>query len=715
MSQTRYCSTCGTLLAEGAAICGECGARYQASPYERRATDAPGAWSQAPRQRSRELSEDQAPPEEDGVELITRDSLEPKNPSATTLRSQEQYDQLMVTQPPMNQNAPGPGPSMPSGPGSPGPAPSAPPTAQEMERPLDGCSPAAPLKRFLAALVDAVIGSLVMVPLLIGLILVLTSEEIGLLPQILIGVGTALPAAYTVLIIWLSGAKGFSLGKLILGLRITRVSAGGPLGFLRALGRWVLYGLVPLIMALSIFIDPKKQLRGFHDRVVDSVVVDIKAGRNPMQPRPDDFERESAEHYLGAPSVAVSTHENLLAKPGAAWEGSSAPEASQPAAGGWADPQQGAPSPYAPPVSGSSASTGSAADAPGAAAPWGSVPGQDSAAPQQPAGGGWAPPPVDPVPSQQSSWDQPAPAPQQSWGQSDAEQQQPGGQPGADAQPQQSWGQPGAEQQSGWGQPDPAQQTWGQPSAEPQPPSWDASAPQQYGGPEQQGGQAPSWEQPIDQPPAASPQQPWQQQSAPEAPRTDDVQGWGPPPSEQPSAPSAPYGQAPEAPAPAAHDGAGAGTAGVPSDLTGDAWGADESGVDEQTRLTVADDSLGDLEQTRISAVKLPPVKKLRLVTDDGAERTVEKAVVLGRNPSAPGEEVLFVMKDDTRSVSKTHLRIDGTGDDVTVTDLGSTNGSTILREDGSRENLVPNSPTVLPTGAQVTLGDRTVSVEREQ
>ena len=72
-------------------------------------------------------------------------------------------------------------------------------------------------------------------------------------------------------------------------------------------------------------------------------------------------------------------------------------------------------------------------------------------------------------------------------------------------------------------------------------------------------------------------------------------------------------------------------------------------------------------------------------------------------------------MKDDTRSVSKTHLRIDGSGDEVLVTDLGSTNGSTLLREDGARENLVPNAPTVLPIGAQVTLGDRTLTVERVQ
>ena len=641
MSQTRYCSTCGTLLSEGAVICGECGARYQASPYERRATDAPGAWSQAPAPRSRDLGHaDEADPEDEGVELISRDSLELKNPGATTLRSQEQYDQMMVTQPPMQQYDPGSAPGAPGGPGSPVTAPGAVRTGSEMEPPLDGCTPASPVTRLLAALIDSVIATLVLVPQLVGWILVATAEEIGVLPLVLIGVGVALPLAYALLLIWLVGAKGFTLGKLMLGLRITRASEGGAIGVLRSAGRWVLFGFIPPVMALSIFLDPEKHLRGFHDRVVDSVVVDIKHGRNPMKPRPDDFERADAEHYLGAPSVAVSAHENLLAEPGAAWQDSSQSAQAQPdASGGWGEAQQhGAPTPYAPQASGSPA-------APVAGAPW-SPPAQDPAAPQPPAETGWAPPPLDPIPPQQQSWgpSQSAPeAPQQQWGQQDVA-------------PAPSWGQPSAE---------PAAGSWEDPAAPAPPPqSWDP------------------------QPPA-------------EAASNGAAQGWAAPETapEAAQAPPAPYEQGDE------H---------APSDLTGDAWGGDD-GVDEQTRLTVVDDPLGDLEQTRISAVQLPAVKKLRLTTDDGGERIVEKPVVIGRNPAAPGEEVLFVMKDDTRSVSKTHLRIDGTGDDITVTDLGSTNGSTILREDGSRENLVPNSPTVLPTGAQLTLGDRTLSVERMQ
>lgn len=602
MSQTRYCSTCGTLLSQGAAICGECGARYQESPYERRATDAPGAWAQAPRSRSRDLGEEpETASEDDGIQLISRESLQPKAPGATALRPPEQYDQLMVTQQPSNAPATGSafGAPAPGGSHAAGGASGAPDGAvPAMEPPLDGCVPASPLKRFLAALLDGVIATLVMIPLTIGLILVLTQETVSLLATILVGVGAALPAAYTVLMIWLHGAKGFTLGKLIMGLRTTRLSQAGPIGLLRSLGRWFLYGIASLIMALSIFLDPKKLLRGFHDRAVDSVVVDIKTGRNPMKPRPDDFERQDAEHYLGAPSVAVTTHENLLATPGSAWAGqgdaSAASASSQ-------DPRQtsgwgsgiGEASPYAPPP-------------------------QDA---QQTAGDSWAPPEAPALAS-------PVPQPQQ-----------------------------------------PQEQQWGVPSQPQQAPAQQWAAPSQ---------------------PQQAPEQPWGGTAAQEP----AAQQWQAPAAAPPGASQGP---------PLQH---------VPAEHTSDAW--DDGDVDEETRaVSGADQDLGDLEQTRVS-VAAPRLPAVTLRADDGTERVVTGPVVIGRNPAAGQGEVQFVLKDETRSMSKTHLRLDGTGSDITVTDLGSTNGSAIVRADGSRESLVPNTPTVLPEGAALALGDRTLTVERD-
>lgn len=148
---------------------------------------------------------------------------------------------------------------------------------------------------------------------------------------------------------------------------------------------------------------------------------------------------------------------------------------------------------------------------------------------------------------------------------------------------------------------------------------------------------------------------------------------------------------------------------------SGAAGGSHDYGVDEQTRLIPGEESPEDLEQTRITAVPAPAVKKLCLTVDDGTELLVEKAAVIGRNPAAADGAEQLVLKDGTRSVSKTHLRIDDSGEDITVTDLGSTNGSTIVHEDGSRETLHPDAATILPLGAQLTLGDRALSVEREQ
>lgn len=626
MTQTRYCSTCGALLSQEAAICGECGARYQESPYERRATDAPGAWAQAPRARNRDLGqEEQAAPGEDGIELISRDALQPKAPGATALRPQEQYDQMMVTQPPSNV----PGQSSASGaPAATGSSrvtdgASATSGAVEMEPPLDGCTPATPLKRFLAALVDGVIATVILIPLTIGLILAITQDTVGLLASILVGVGAPLPGAYAVLMIWLQGAKGFTLGKLIFGLRTTRLTEGGPIGLLRSLGRWFLYGLASLIMALSIFLDPKKLLRGFHDRAVDSVVVDIKTGRNPMKPRPDDFERHSAEHYLGSSSVAVTTHENLLATPGAAWTGQDASSASSDAQNEPAQAESwgagpGAASPYAPPP-------------------------QDSAGDN-----GWAPPEIPDL--------APPPSAGQPWG---APEQPSVQQPSAPSAPQQ------------WDAPAP-QQWHGHAPEQAAPQQWDAPAPEQQ------------WQAPA---PEASSEQQWQ---APAEGVPADAQQWQmPAPSSQAEAPQQ-----------------------VPAEHTADAWvGGD---IDEQTRVVLAEqDDLGDLEQTRVSAAA-PRIPKVTLRADDGTERVVSSPVVIGRNPSTGDGEVQFVLKDETRSMSKTHLRLDGTGTDITVTDLGSTNGSAIVRADGSRESLVPNTPTVLPEGATLTLGDRSMTVERD-
>ncbi|WP_106507201.1 RDD family protein [Brachybacterium timonense] len=657
---TRYCSTCGTLLSESAVICGECGARYQESPYEKRATDAPGAWSSTPKARSRDLG--RAPEEnaqekasDTGVQLLSSDALAPKNPGATALRTQEQYDQLMATQQPHTASQPANG-SADDG---------SSPRTGELGYPLDGCEPASVLKRLLAAVIDTVIGTIVMVPMTIGITLILVQDKAGLLAQILVGVGAAVPAAYTVVMWWLLGAKGFTLGKLIMGLRVTRTEQGGPIGFGRSLGRWALYGVIPWLMALSIFFDPRKVLRGFHDRAVGAVVTDVRSGRNPMHPRPDDFERPDASEYLGQSSVEVQAHDNLLATPGAAWNGQ----------------QTHKPAPAA------------AVDT--------------SWAPAEPAPAQQEQGHPAPQPTEQHAWQAPPPghSPVQATGQAHPVSPYGSGQPApgptgfaapsaapvGDAQPA-----PASAPHEQTSAPSP---NWGPPAS-----AWDTGSPAAEAG---------SWQPPVVdvEPSPAAPMQQSTEHPAAQVPA--------------PHSSVTPAQQASSVPEPTAHTPAPpAMHAPEPRNSTGVDAGVDEatrlaSDIDEHTRpdLSSLEDEDEDLEATRLSPAAHPrPRLRIRLVADDGTETTVDRPVVVGRNPAAREEgDERFVVKDSTRSVSKTHLRVDPTGEDVMVTDLGSTNGSAITREDGEREALAADTPVALPDGAGLAIGDRTLTVERVQ
>lgn len=77
-------------------------------------------------------------------------------------------------------------------------------------------------------------------------------------------------------------------------------------------------------------------------------------------------------------------------------------------------------------------------------------------------------------------------------------------------------------------------------------------------------------------------------------------------------------------------------------------------------------------------------VDSLRLTFDTGQSQIVAAAGVihLGRKPEASaGDEQLVTVRDPDGTVSKTHLRIELRGDEIWLTDLGSTNGSEMFDE----------------------------------
>lgn len=101
-----------------------------------------------------------------------------------------------------------------------------------------------------------------------------------------------------------------------------------------------------------------------------------------------------------------------------------------------------------------------------------------------------------------------------------------------------------------------------------------------------------------------------------------------------------------------------------------------------------------------------------RIELDNGDVLPLDSAVVLGRNPSVPAGEHAVVIEDDTRSVSKTHVRLAVSNGEVLVTDLHSTNGVVIVAG-GTRATCDPGRPTPVPAGAAVQFGQRTLRIVR--
>lgn len=97
---------------------------------------------------------------------------------------------------------------------------------------------------------------------------------------------------------------------------------------------------------------------------------------------------------------------------------------------------------------------------------------------------------------------------------------------------------------------------------------------------------------------------------------------------------------------------------------------ADASDLDDATVLASRSRTLGELT--------LPGGETVTLTNN---------VVFIGRNPERPaGEEdaQLVTVPDGTRTISKTHAKLTRSGNDWTITDLGSTNGIVFLDESGT-------------------------------
>jgi predicted component of type VI protein secretion system len=103
-------------------------------------------------------------------------------------------------------------------------------------------------------------------------------------------------------------------------------------------------------------------------------------------------------------------------------------------------------------------------------------------------------------------------------------------------------------------------------------------------------------------------------------------------------------------------------------------------------------------------------------VLDDGRQLTIDRLVLLGRNPRPkPGEEDAQLVKlaDETRTVSKLHLAIGVDQGGLYVVDRGSTNGSTVTSPGGASQRCQPGEVVHVSPGSIVSMGDHWLEIRR--
>ena len=100
------------------------------------------------------------------------------------------------------------------------------------------------------------------------------------------------------------------------------------------------------------------------------------------------------------------------------------------------------------------------------------------------------------------------------------------------------------------------------------------------------------------------------------------------------------------------------------------------------------------------------------LLLDTGQSIPVNRTIVLGRAPSPQrATDSPIPVEDQTRSLSRTHVRIAPSEGGITIEDLNSANGTRARSPHGQTHTLVPGQPIELPMNSQLLLGERLISV----
>ena len=105
----------------------------------------------------------------------------------------------------------------------------------------------------------------------------------------------------------------------------------------------------------------------------------------------------------------------------------------------------------------------------------------------------------------------------------------------------------------------------------------------------------------------------------------------------------------------------------------------------------------------------------LAIIVDDGQRIEVNAPIVLGRAPEqTPSDARAVAIADSTRSLSRTHLRVEpADGDAMWVDDTFSANGTRLQAPDGTTQPLPRGERVKVSLGTVLLLGERKLSVSR--
>jgi hypothetical protein len=120
-----------------------------------------------------------------------------------------------------------------------------------------------------------------------------------------------------------------------------------------------------------------------------------------------------------------------------------------------------------------------------------------------------------------------------------------------------------------------------------------------------------------------------------------------------------------------------------------------------------------ELEATRLAPPR-PAVRAAVLMFSTGETFTVTGSALIGRRPTALDDEVidkLVTVDDTTRTVSKTHFRVEWHANHFWIADRDAANGVILQRQGAADATLAAWQPHELQHGDVLLIGDVTVTV----